>query len=67
MKKLIKEFTDFMNQGNFLEIAVGLLIAASFKDLVTSFSDSFIMPIVAKLLGSLHGSNAFFEIAGMKF
>lgn len=67
MRKLLKEFTAFMNQGNFLEIAIGLLVAASFKDLVTSFSDSFIMPLIAKILGSIQGSNAYFEILGMKF
>jgi len=67
MKKFFKEFADFLNQGNLIEIAVGLLLATAFKDLVTSFSDSFIMPIVNRLLGFTKGSTSHFTIFEMKF
>jgi large conductance mechanosensitive channel len=67
MKKIFKEFIDFLKQGNLLDIAVGLLLATAFKDLITSFSNSFLMPIINKLLGSSTGSNAFFTIGGIKF
>lgn len=67
MKKIGKEFSEFIQQGNLIEIAVGLLIATAFKDLVTSFSNSFIMPIINKLLGYTGGKNATFVILDMKF
>lgn len=67
MKKVFKEFSEFIQQGNMIEIAVGLLIATSFKDLVTSFSNSFIMPLINKFLGYTNGNNATFIIFDMKF
>ncbi|MDR3214766.1 MAG: large conductance mechanosensitive channel protein MscL, partial [Bacilli bacterium] len=67
MKKIVKEFISFINKGNFLEIAVGLLLAATFKDVITSFSNTFIMPIINKLLGSINYANVYFDIAGMRF
>ncbi|WP_423364485.1 MscL family protein [Mycoplasma sp. P36-A1] len=67
MKKLAKEFSEFLKQGNLIQIATGLLLASSFNALVTSFSNSFIMPIINKLLGFVQGEDSFFEIAGMKF
>ncbi len=67
MKRIIKEFSEFLQQGNLIEIAVGLLIAASFKDVVTSFSDNFIMPIVNRLLGFAKDVNASFVVFDMRF
>ena len=67
MKKFFKEFLDFLKQGNLIDIAVGLLLATAFKDLVTSFSDSFLMPIINKLLGFTGGTNSYFTIMDMKF
>lgn len=67
MKKFFEEFGDFLKQGNLIEIAVGLLLATAFMSLVTAFSNSFIMPIVNKLLGFANGTNSYFIVAGMKF
>ena len=67
MKNFFKEFSDFLNQGNIVEIAVGLLLATAFKDIVTTFSDGFIMPFVNKFLGSVQGSDSYFMLFDMKF
>lgn len=67
MKKLFHEFADFIKQGNLIQIATGLLLATSFNGLVTSFSNSFIMPIINRMMGFVKGESSFFEIAGMKF
>lgn len=67
MKKIIKEFSDFINQGNLVEIAVGLLLATAFKDVVTAFSDSFIMPIVNGLLGFSKDTSASIVVFDMRF
>lgn len=67
MKKFLNEFLTFLKQGNLIEIAVGLLLATAFKDLVTSFSDSFLMPIINRLLGFTKGANSYFIIFDTKF
>lgn len=51
MKKFLKEFTEFIKKSNLIEVATGFLIATTFKDLVLSFSNTFILPIINSLLG----------------
>ncbi|MBE6727232.1 MAG: large conductance mechanosensitive channel protein MscL [Ruminococcaceae bacterium] len=46
MKKFLKEFKDFAMKGNVLDLAVGVIIGAAFKDIVTSLTDNFINPIL---------------------
>ncbi len=46
MKELFKEFKEFMNRGNVLDMAVGVIIGAAFKDIVTSLVDNIISPII---------------------
>ena len=36
MKKILKEFREFAVQGNMIDMAVGMIIGAAFKDLVNS-------------------------------
>ena len=36
MSKLLKEFREFAVQGNMIDMAVGMIIGAAFKDLVNS-------------------------------
>ena len=46
MKKFLKEFKEFALKGNVLDLAVGVIIGAAFKDIVTSLTDNFINPIL---------------------
>lgn len=46
IKKFISEFKEFALQGNVLNLAVGVIIGAAFKDIVTSLTDNFINPIL---------------------
>ncbi len=46
IKKLLAEFKEFALQGNVLDLAVGVIIGAAFKDIVTSLTDNFINPIL---------------------
>lgn len=46
MKKFLQEFKNFALQGNVLDLAVGVIIGAAFKDIVTSLTDNFISPIL---------------------
>lgn len=60
MKKLtafINEFKDFLLGSTFIDVAIGLLIAGAVKDVATTFTSSFVTPIIMKLLSVL-GMNA---------
>ncbi len=53
MKKLAQEFKEFALQGNLFDMAVGVLIGGVFKDLVASFTNNVIMPIIGIFTGSV--------------
>ncbi|TQV98858.1 large conductance mechanosensitive channel protein [Cordyceps javanica] len=46
-KRFFHGFVDFAFQGNILEIAFGLIVAAAFTDLVKSFVGAILMPPIA--------------------
>ncbi len=48
---MIQEFKDFINKGNVVEAAVGLIMALAFKPVVDSVVADLIMPIVARVFG----------------
>ena len=51
---MLKEFKEFALKGNMMDLAVGVIIGAAFKDVVTSLVDNVIMPFVAMFTGSLN-------------
>ena len=46
MKKFLSEFKDFINKGNAMDLAVGVIIGAAFKSIVDSFVNDIINPII---------------------
>ena len=44
--KLIDEFKVFIARGNVLDLAVGVIVGASFQNLVNSLTDNIISPIL---------------------
>ena len=56
-KGIIKEFKEFAIQGNLFDMAIGVIIGGVFKDLVTSFTNNIIMPIIAIFTGDVDFSN----------
>ncbi|CAN5765012.1 large conductance mechanosensitive channel protein MscL [soil metagenome] len=47
---MIKEFRDFINKGNLIEIAVAFVMGIAFASVVTSLTDDIINPIIGKIL-----------------
>lgn len=43
---MLKEFREFIEQGNVLDTAVGLVLALAFKAIIDSVVEGFIMPLV---------------------
>jgi large conductance mechanosensitive channel len=53
------EFKAFLNQGNVLGLAVGVIIGGGFGKIVSSLTDDIIMPIVAAATGGMDFTNKF--------
>lgn len=53
-KGLIQEFKDFALTGNLFDMAIGVIIGGVFKDLVTSFTNNVIMPIISIFTGGVN-------------
>ncbi len=51
MKKLISEFREFINRGNVMDMAVGIIIGSAFTAIVTSLTDDIINPFIKLLTG----------------
>jgi large conductance mechanosensitive channel len=48
---MLSEFKAFVLRGNVLDLAVGVLIGAAFGKIITSFTEDFLMPIIALITG----------------
>jgi large conductance mechanosensitive channel len=62
MKKLWLEFKDFLNQGDFVTIAVGLIIALQVKAVVDAIIAGIINPILAAIVGKNNFNEFGFDI-----
>lgn len=50
---MVTEFKDFISRGNVVDLAVGVIIGASFGKIVTSLVEQVVMPPVGLLLGKV--------------
>ena len=48
---MIKEFREFIERGNVVDLAVAVVIGAAFGAVVTSFTDDILMQIIAGIVG----------------
>ena len=62
--QILKEFKSFAMRGNVIDLAVGVIIGASFGKIVSSLVEDVIMPPLGVLLGKVDFSNMFFVLAG---
>ena len=54
---IAKEFRDFINRGNVVDLAVGVIIGAAFGKIVASFVADVLMPPIGLALGGIDFSN----------
>ena len=50
-KGIFKEFVDFINKGNALALAIGVIIGAAFGNIVGTINTKIISPIIGHLVG----------------
>ena len=53
MKKLLKEFGDFIKKGNVLDLAVAVVIGGAFTAIVNSLVDCVINPLIGLICGGI--------------
>ena len=46
MKKLFKEFKEFINRGNVLDLAVGMIIGSAFTTIITAVVNGVLKPLI---------------------
>lgn len=51
MKNFIEEFKKFINRGNAIELAVGVVIGGAFSTIVNSIVNDILMPIIGIIIG----------------
>lgn len=56
---MLKGFKDFISRGNVVELAVGVIIGAAFKNIVDALVDGIINPLIAAVIGKPDFSDAF--------
>ena len=50
---MVSEFKAFVMRGNVIDMAVGIVIGAAFKDVITSLVDNVIMPPISWITGGI--------------
>lgn len=61
---VLKEFKEFAMRGNVMDMAVGIIIGASFGKIVTSLVNDIIMPPIGLVMGKVDFSQLFLDISG---
>lgn len=49
----VKEFKEFISQGNVMDLAIGVIIGGAFGKIVSSLVDNILMPLIGVILGGL--------------
>ncbi len=60
---MLSDFKEFIAKGNVMQLAVAVIIGASFGRIVTSLTDEVIMPLVGAIFGGVDFSRYFFLLS----
>ena len=67
MKAILKEFREFVLRGNVIDMAVGIIVGASFGKIVSSLVNDVLMPPLGLLLGKVDFSNIYINLSGKSY
>ena len=62
VKSFAEEFKVFIERGNVVDLAVGVVIGSAFSKIVSSIVNDLLMPLIGILLGGLDFSNLTLKI-----
>lgn len=66
-KSLWAEFREFINKGNVMDMAVGVIIGGAFKSIVDSLVSDLFMPLVSRVTGGVDFTNWFVSLDGNRY
>lgn len=61
-REVLKEFRDFINRGNVVDLAVAVIIGGAFGAIITSLVNDVIMPLVGIILGGVDFSTLAIQV-----
>jgi large conductance mechanosensitive channel len=61
---MLKEFKEFIQRGNVIDLAVAFIMGSAFGAIVSSLVKDIVMPIVGVLLGGMDFTNLFITLKG---
>ena len=64
---MLQEFKKFALQGNVLDMAVGIIVGASFGKIITSIVSDVLMPPIGLLVGRVDFSSLFINLSGSPY
>ena len=64
--KIVQEFRQFIQRGNVVDLAVGLIMGAAFTKIVTSLVADIIMPPIGYLIGGVKLTDLHLELPPLK-
>ncbi len=64
VKKLVKEFGSFIQRGNAIDMAVGIIVGSVMTSVVNSLVKDVLMPPIGLLVGGVDFSQWFFVLGG---
>jgi len=63
---MFKEFREFINRGNVMDLAVAVIIAAAFGKIITTLVEGVIMPPIGLVLGRVDFASLFYTLDASK-
>ena len=64
---MLKEFKEFAMKGNVLDMAIGIILGATFVLIVSSLVNDILMPPIGLVLGRVDFSNMFINLTPDKY
>ncbi|MBA1392385.1 large-conductance mechanosensitive channel protein MscL [Lactobacillus sp. XV13L] len=64
---MLKEFEKFIERGNVMDLAVGVIIGGAFTNIVNSLVTNLINPLLGLFIGRIDLSNLVLKIGGTTF
>jgi large conductance mechanosensitive channel len=61
---MVREFKEFINKGNVVDLAVGVIIGAAFGKIVTALVESVLMPVLGLAMGGVSFASMATRIGG---
>jgi large conductance mechanosensitive channel len=59
---MLREFRDFLQQGNVIDLAVAVIIGGAFGAIITSIVDDLLMPVIGIILGGIDFSGLSIQV-----